>query len=313
MNDEFAKWLEKMYGQHGKVATHRGKRHDYLGMVLDYSEQGKVKINMCDYVKEMLESFPVKFKPTDKALTPAAEDLFGQGKGESKLLDAEGVENFHATVAKGLFLSKRARPDIQTAEAFLSTKVKKPSEDDWNKLIRMMKYLNGTRKMVLTLSADDLKVIKWYVDASFAVHADYKSHTGAVMTMGKGAVMGMSRKQKLNSKSSTVAELIGADDASTMILWTKLFMEEQGYKIERNILYQDNKSAILLETNGRKSAGKQSRAINIRYFFLSDQVKQGNLKIEYCPTDKMQGDFMTKPLQGHKFKKFRKDILGLEN
>ena len=70
------------------------------------------------------------------------------------------------------------------------------------------------------------------------------------MTMGQGTIMSMSRKQKLNTKSSTTAELVGADNATTMILWTKLFMEEQGYKIEDNVLYQDNTSAILLEKNG---------------------------------------------------------------
>ena len=88
------------------------------------------------------------------------------------------------------------------------------------------------------------------------------------MTMGQGTIMSMSRKQKLNTKSSTTAELVGADDATTMMLWTKLFMEEQGYKIEENVLllYQDNKSAILLEKNGRKSMGEQSRALNVQYF-----------------------------------------------
>ena len=101
--------------------------------------------------------------------------------------------------------------------------------------------------MVLTLSADALNILKWYVDASFAVHADFKSHTGSVMSMGKGAITMMSHKQMLNTKSSTTAELVGADNVSTMMLWTKLFMEEQGYSIEEIILYQDNKSEILLE------------------------------------------------------------------
>ena len=77
---------------------------------------------------------------------------------------------------------------------------------------------------------------------------------------GKGAVQSISRKQKLNTKSSTEAELVGVDDMSIMILWTKLlFLEEQGYNIERNILYQDNKSAILLEENGKKSSGKRTQ------------------------------------------------------
>ena len=130
------------------------------------------------------------------------------------------------------------------------------------------------------------------------------------MTMGGGAVQSMSRKQKLNSRSSTHAELIGVDDAITQVLWTKLFMEEQGYPIEKNILYQDNMSSILLETNGRSSAGKRSRALNIRYFFVTDQVEQGNVSIEHMSTDDMWADYMTKPLQGEKFRKFRALIQG---
>ncbi|CAJ1938644.1 unnamed protein product [Cylindrotheca closterium] len=140
--------------------------------------------------------------------------------------------------------------------------------------------------------------MKWMIDASFAVHPDFKSHTGGTLSFGGGAAQVMSKKQKLNSRSSTKAELIAVDDVVTMILWTKLFMEWQGYPIEKNILYQDNKSAILLEENGGKSAGKRSQAINIRYFFIRDQVEKGNVKIKYCPTDNMIADFMTKPLQG---------------
>ena len=127
------------------------------------------------------------------------------------------------------------------------------------------------------------------------------------MTMGNGAIQSISRKQKLNTRSSTEAELIGVDDAATMVLWTKLFMEEQGYDIEENKIYQDNKSAILLETNGRKSAGKRSRALNVRYFFVTVHVEKGNVIIDYCSTDDMIADYMTKPLQGEKF---RKMILG---
>jgi hypothetical protein len=101
------------------------------------------------------------------------------------------------------------------------------------------------------------------VDASFAVHPDYKSHTGAVMTLGKGAMQSIARKQKMNVQSSTEGELVIADDAATIILWTKLVLEAQGYDVEKNIVYQDNKSAILLETNSKKSSGKQTRALNI--------------------------------------------------
>ena len=128
--------------------------------------------------------------------------------------------------------------------------------------------------------------------------------------MGKGSIVNVCRKQKLNSCSSTESELIGAGDASTFIFWTKLFMEAQGYGIKDNILYQDNKSTILLLENGKRSSGKRTRAMNIRYFFLTDQIEKGNLRVEYCPTLEMIGDFFTKPLQGKLFLKCKKQIMG---
>jgi hypothetical protein len=309
VNDKFVKWLNKMYGEYGKVTEHRGLKHEYLGMELDYTTKGEVKIGMTDYVKDILNTVPIKLRDKDTAKTPAGHKLFNEGNGG--LLNKERAELFHTMVAKGLFICKRARPDIQQPIALLCTRVKDPNRSDWNKLIHLMKYLNGTKNLHLTLKADDLKIIKWYVDASFAVHSDYKSHTGGAMTMGKGAIQSLSRKQKLNTKSSTESELVGVDDASVMILWTKLFLEEQGYNIEKNILYQDNKSAILLETNGRRSTSKRTRALNIRYFFMTDQVEKGNVEIEYCPMNEMLGDYHTKPLQGSKFCEFRNAIMGI--
>ena len=257
INDIFEQWLQENYGQHGKVVSHRGKIHEYLGMEIDYSQKGKVIFGMIKYVENMIEDFPVKLKITDTANSPAGDGLFDQGQGRK--LPEERADIYHTMVTKGLFLCKRARPDIQTTIAVLCTRVKGPNEADWGKLVRLMKYLNGTKKKRLHLSAGNLRCIKWWVDASFAVHPGFKSHTGATMSFedGKGVVQSISRKQKLNTKSSTEAELVGVDNVSVAILWTKLFLEAQGYKILKNILYQDNKSAILLEENGKKSSGNR--------------------------------------------------------
>ena len=93
------------------------------------------------------------------------------------------------------------------------------------------------------------------------------------------------------------------------MLWTKLFLEAQDYPMAKNVPFQDNRSAMLLEENGHKSAGKQSRHVNIRFFFITNQKVKGNIDIEYCPTDHMKGDCMTKPLHGKKFMGFRQDIM----
>ena len=311
--DEFIKWIEDKYGKYSKVKVSRGKVHDYLGMRLDYSVPGEVAIDMEDYVAKMLEDFPEQSEIGDyKANTPAAEHLF-KVDAHGERLDSGKSDTFHTYVAKGLFACKRSRNDIMLAIGFLCTRVKAPDTDDWKKLIRLLRYLNHTKKLRLTLGADDLRITKWYSDAAFAVHPDMKSQTGGIMTFGKGAVQSLCRKQKLNTKSSTEAELVGADDVGTQLLWTKNFLKEQGYESDETIMYQDNTSAMLLQKNGTESSSKRTRHINIKYYFMMDKIKNGELKVQYCPTDDMVADYMTKPLQGWKFKKFRKAIMGLKD
>jgi hypothetical protein len=89
------------------------------------------------------------------------------------------------------------------------------------------------------------------------------------------------------------------------ILWTRCFLEAQGYGTKESIVYQDNQSSILLERNGRASSSKRTRHVNIRYFFVTYRIAAKDIAVEYCPTGDMLADFFTKPLQGVLFKKFR--------
>ena len=129
--------------------------------------------------------------------------------------------------------------------------------------------------------------------------------------MGKGAIVSMSGKQKLNVRSSTEGELVGVYDLLPTILWCKYFLESLGYNVEHNILMQDNKSAILMEKNGRMSSSKRTKHIKARYFLVKDKIDQGDLEIEYCPTDDMWADINTKPLQGSKFYKMRAALMNV--
>ena len=160
---------------------------------------------------------------------------------------------------------------------------------------------------------NDDGISEWWVDAAFAVHTDMKSRTGAVMSLGKGALYSASTKQKIMTSSSTEAELVGVADALPKHLWCRYFMEAQGCLVEDVFVYQDNQSAILLERNGFKSVGKGTRHVKIKYFFVTDKVKDQELKILYCPTDKMLADYFTKPLQGSLFVEHRNRILGIQH
>jgi Histone chaperone involved in gene silencing len=298
--------IEKKFG---KMKVSRGKTHEFLGMKIALRDNKTVSIDMKDYVKKAIDEFPVDI--VKNASTPANRFLFEVREDVPKL-DDHRKEIFHSTVARLLYICKRCRLDIQNAIAFLTTRVSKSDEDDWKKLIRVLQYLRGTLDDKLILGAVDIGKMKSFVDAAFAVHADMKSHTGGGISWGIGILLSMCQKQKLNSKSSTEAEIIGVSDFLPNMIWARMFLEHQGYEIDENVLYQDNQSAIKIEKNGARSCGKQSRHIDMRYFFIKDRLTSERIEVVYCPTEHMVADFFTKPLQGRLFHYLKKIIMGHE-
>lgn len=278
---------------------------------------------MTEYVKEIIETWEkAESKHSDgykevtsrhgrkSRATTAPEDLFKIDK-DSEKLDNEMSVAFHNIVAKALYTVKRVRPDASVAIAFLTTRVKSPDVDDWRKLKHLMENLKSTADMKLILGANLSGVLNWYVDASFAVHPNMRGHTGGGLTMGRGfPIVSSTTKQKLNTRSSTESELVGVDDMMPSILWTRYFMKEQGYEVTDNVIFQDNKSTMLLECNGKQSSSKRTKHINVRYFFITDRILKGEVRVECCPMGDLVADFMTKPLQGSTFKKFRDLIMG---
>jgi hypothetical protein len=124
------------------------------------------------------------------------------------------------------------------------------------------------------LSANGSGILKWWVDASFVVHPNMRGRSGGGLSLGQGFPILSSTKQKLNTRSSTEIEIVGADYFMLAICWTHYFMKAQGYDAKDNIFFQDNKSSILLEKNGKASSSKRTKHINIRYFFFTDIVSK---------------------------------------
>ena len=226
-------------------------------------------------------------------------------------MDEYRAQILHALVAEMLFLCKRARPDVQTAVAFLTTRVKDADKDDWEKLARCVKYLRHSKNLVLHLGWNK-DVIHTEIDAAFAVHPNMRSQTGVYMTMGRGAAYASSIKQKMNTRSSTEAELVAVDDALPQVLWINKFMEAHGYSISDSVVYQDNLSSMLLAKHGKGSSSRRTRHLDIRYFFIQDKIKSKEVSMVHKPSVELTADFFTKPLQGKQFNMFRDRIMGLE-
>jgi hypothetical protein len=201
------------------------------------------------------------------AVTVASDHLFTVNP-ECEKLNLETADYYHRTVARLLFASKRARPDLQTAVAYLCTRVACSDKDDYKKLKRVIQYIRDTIHLPLVLWWDGPGNLVWSIDASFAAHMDMKSHTGYCLMMGNGAVVSGSIKQKISTRRSTESELVGVDDTITFIEWISLFMKCQvkDYPDDdplkmlgtKNLAKQDNTSTIKLARNGRRSCGQRT-------------------------------------------------------
>ena len=224
-------------------------------------------------------------------------------------MDEKEREFFHTLTAKLLYLGKRVRPDILLAVSFLCKRVQIATDKDMIKLRRVAQYIRGTSELGIRLEATNIPDVISYVDASYGVHKDFKSHTGSTMGIGKGPICSKSSTQKLNSKSSTESELIALSDSMGHIIWLRNFITCQGYEeIGPAVIGQDNRSTIQLAKNGQANSDA-TRHIAIRYFFVCDRINNNEIELRWIATQDMIADILTKPIQGSKFKELRALLL----
>jgi hypothetical protein len=306
LNDLLYSELNTAYPRCVKRHNARDGVIDYLGMDFDFvSLPGNVVINQTAYIEKVLSAHPVE----GEATSPARNNLFDEDT-ESPALQTADKEVFHTATAKLLYLSKRARPDIQVAVAVLTTRVQEPTKQDGARLTRVLQYLRHTKHKKLILNASG-KHIELPIDSSYAVHPKTrKSHTGVQISLGRGTVFAASVKQRIVTKSSSEAELVGTSDGMSQAIWTKHFLDALDWNPDSPIiLYQDNQSAKILEEQGWTSNGRMKH-LDIRYFWVKQYVDANVMQVRWVDTHNMVADILTKPLQGAIFVKLRDRLLG---
>ena len=297
--------------QFGTMDTVFGDRQTYLGIDLYFNRKDKTcEMTMKSHLKDAINTFSEYGNLNGKVPTSAAKRELFLHDTLSKQVPDDKQKGFRTVVAKLLFVGKRTRVDILTSLSYLTTRLGIATYADWQKLRRLMQYVKDTIHLPHIIGADSLTSFQSFVDVSYAVHNDMRSHTGTAITFGRGTVYAKSSKQKLNVKSSTEGEIVGASDSLPFHIWTKHFMDAQGFIVEESELNQDNMAGIRVEKNGWISCNQKSRHINVRYFFVKDRLHGNNIKVTYCPTERMIADFLTKPLQGRLFRLFRAVLMG---
>ena len=291
--------LAELKEKYGETNESRGDKHNYLGMVFDFTKPGMCKISMPGFEQTLFDNESA-YK---RAATPATDNLFEVCE-ESEKQDAKEMRDFHTKVAKLLYLAKRTRPECLVAVSYLTTRVTKCTVEDRAKLNRVLGYIQSTKGAAIMLKPGVKGItLEQYVDAAYGVHVDGKSHTGSVITLGDiGAVFCGSKKQGIVTKSSTECELVALSDSIGQLIHARRFLEEQGHEQKQpTTVYQDNMSTIALVKAGRPG-NERSRHISIRYFWVTEKVEEKELQVVHMPTAMMIANLLTKPLQGSQFR-----------
>jgi len=288
-----------------KITLNEGDVQQYLGMNISIDRNSRLAhVSMTEYIDEITKSAEIT---SGGCRTPASSELF-KIKDSSPSLDDAEKEWFHTHVAKLLYLSKRARPDIMTTVAFLTTRTNAPTKEDVSKLKRLIGYLRKTRDMGLTLQIGNTKAInvRAFCDASYAVHPCRKSHTGCALLIGNALIYATSRKQKILTKSSTEAEIVAVSDCMNVVLWLNKLLQWIGFDTPV-VLCQDNTSAITIMKSQQPNM-TMSKHVDIRRLAIGELINSGDIKVEYSKSADMIGDIFTKPLQGSLFYKHRASL-----
>ncbi len=225
-------------------------------------------------------------------------------------------DDYLSICMKIMYAAIRTRPDILYQTSNLATRATCPTKKDMERLMNILKYLHGTKDISLIYRSNGNNVLSCYIDASFNCYPDARGHTGFVIfpdTIGSSGILYKSIKQKRVADSSAEAELMALHESVQYLIYMSNLFEEIGFEQRKISVFQDNKATIHMVSNEQVNYKGKSKFINRKLFGVYQYVEDGTIELVFVGTDKNVSDFLTKPLFGNKFFRFRVDILGNEN
>jgi len=193
-------------------------------------------------------------------------------------------------------------PDIAYATTAVSRFNENPGRVHWEAVKQIIQYLKGTIGWEITYSTK-VKDLEGYTDADGSTKEDCHAISGYVFLIDGGPVSWSVKTQEIVVLSMTEAEYIAATHAAKEALWLRSFLGDiLGPLNSATTLYCDNQSAIALTKNDQFHA--RTKHIDIRYHFIRYVIQNGSLCLEYCPTEDMTADMLTKALPSPKAKHF---------
>jgi hypothetical protein len=289
-NKRWRAWFEEKLE---KFFTLKKQYNDlsYLGLSINRNRRdGSISLNQHGYLDNILTKYGCKgvVKPPS---TPATAKLT---ESDAKSPAFDKTKYLSLTMSL-MYLARFTRPDIQMPVAYLASKCSKPTEEDWSKVMRILRYLAGTRSEGITFSAKIPFKPMISADASHHLHAEGHGQQGFFISNGSAPVAHRSSKIKMITRSSSESELCALEEASTYAVWYRLLLTELGRSMMGPLtILQDNQSTIIMAVQG--ASFKRTKHLIGRRSFVRERLQAGEIELKYLKTSDMTADILTKPV-----------------
>ena len=282
-----------------------GRVSKFLGVLFEHRRNGTL-MTQRTYTEEVLKRFGMH--DSKPVTTPMARDVT-EACEKPQDYTLQKLGQFKEVIGALLYLSTRTRPDIATAVNFLARDSSAPTDGSWIGVKRVLRYLRGTKDLGLFFkngARHSLPEMEVYSDADWAGDLkDRKSTSGMTISLNGVLIAWHSRKQQAVAMSSSEAEYIALSDCAKEVIWIRQLLGELGWHGKRaTVIHEDNIGAIKWG-----KSDKRTKHVDIRYHFVRDMVQRGAIELEYCSTNLMLADVMTKALLPTRFKALRERFM----
>lgn len=274
-----------------------GRLSHFLGIqVVQELEQGRIWIGQAAYAQRLLESYGMNDSKSVNTPSDSESKLSAQVEGEGEA----DKKMYQAAVGSLLFLSTKTRPDLAYAVGNVARFCSNPTKAHWSAVKRIMRYIKGTQQLGLLYERKASECIG-YSDADWGGSIeDRKSTSGYTFQWSGATISWRSKKQSCVALSTAEAEYVALSAAVQEALWIRQLLSDLTTGGVNQIqMMEDNRSAICMATNPRFHG--RTKHIDLKYHFVRDHVKKGDVVINYCPTEDMVADILTKSLPAPRF------------
>ena len=284
---------KQLVREFGEVTIKDDDVLSYLGMKIDVRND-EIIVSQPGYIEKILER--VGIKEDEKSTLPFADSM-REAPGDNDPIDKR---TYLEHIGMLNYLAVLTRPDLLYPLSRCAQRCSNPTVGDLKRVKKIFRYINYTKEYGLTFSNDKLIQLVCWVDASHGQYDDGKGHFGYSFSLSRNDGMFYCRSQKLKivtPAGSTESEYVALYEAATEIVFLRNLLDEIGFPQNApTVVYEDNKSAIDMAL-GKGSFHKQKH-INIKFHYTRDLIKEKVLKLEYCRTEEMISDILTKALNG---------------